>query len=288
MKREPLFSQSGFYGFLLGCNVLLHRQAAAVAIATLRPLLDAAPPTPVSVLDLACGGWPSTIAEVMGAFSAAEFHYWGVDINPDQVAQAQGRFRFPANVTRRRILEGNAWDPESLGLPDDFTVIYSGMNLHHGTPEELWFLAGELHHLLARSGWFLSHDVYRPADSPYRRRPAVNPRPPGESWRMVAAERLAQTEALPIKVLEDRDREEPFWRRDYLDRMQRALLDYGASPEEVADTVGHMGQRDYPVSVEELRQLFRGQRLALAEQPYDGSDDPMAPYVAICVARRMD
>ena len=127
MRREELFSRSGFYGFLLKSNVLLHRQAVEAATDAFRPVLQAQGNAPVPVLDLACGGWPVTLGEVMAAFPYVAFQYTGVDINPDQVASATRQFPFPGNVVNRRIVEGNAWDLDALDIGGAFPLIFSGM-----------------------------------------------------------------------------------------------------------------------------------------------------------------
>jgi SAM-dependent methyltransferase len=284
MRREPLFSRSGYYRFLLECNALLHRQAAAATRAVLAERLEPiVPGRTVRVLDLACGGLPLTIAEVMGAFPAYSFDYTGVDLNPDQVAEA-GRYRFPANVTASRVLEGNAWDLDALGVGEGFDLVYSGMNLHHGTPEELCFLGLQLLRLLARPGIFVSHDVYRPSDTPYRRRPDANPADPGESWRLVRKKRLCRAGVLASAVPEDLSPEEPAWRLDYLGRMGETLIARGGDWEGAESTVAHMRERDYPISPEELCRIFGNLGFRADARYYDAPEEPMAPYIAFCTA----
>ena len=130
MRREELFNRSGYYRFLLDSNSLLHREAAAVAIDALNPLLkERASDEPVRVLDLACGGWPTAIAGVMAAFASRTFEYTVIDINPDQVELASTRFEFPENVNATHILEGNAWDLETAGVEPGFDLVFSGLDL---------------------------------------------------------------------------------------------------------------------------------------------------------------
>lgn len=285
MRREPLFSRSGYYRYLLDINVLLHREAAG---ATRRALEDwrRLHPTgrPARVLDLACGGLPLTIAEVMAGVPGLDFDYTGVDINPDQVSDAR-RFRFPANVVARRLMEGNAWDLDSLGLPGGFDLIYSGMNLHHGTPEEIHFLGLQLRGLLAGPGLFISHDVYRPDGTRYRRRPDADPRKPSESWRLVPPERLREAGIPPASLPEDRAPQEPQWRLDYLRRMLETLLACGGDPDGAETTVAHMRERDYPISQQELDLILSGLGFRVSVGRYDAPGEPMAPYVAFCAAR---
>jgi hypothetical protein len=284
MRREPLFSRSGYYRFLLDCNVLLHREAAAAA----RAALAGWPGTPrsgsgVRVLDLACGGVPLTIAGVMGAFPDLDFHYTGVDVNPDQVSEAS-RFPFPPNVVASRVVEGNAWDLPALGLDQGFHLVYSGMNLHHGTPEEIRFLGLGIRALLARPGLFLGHDVYRPSDTLYRRRPDADPADPGCSWRLVSPDRLREAGIRPATMAEDAAPEEPPWRLDYLRRMGETLVARGGDPRGAASTVAHMRERDYPVSTGEFRRIFAELGFRAESRAYDVPDEPMAPYIGFCTA----
>ncbi len=286
MRREELFSRSGYYRFLLDCNVLLHREAAEVATEGLASLLQGrALDKPIKVLDLACGGWPMAIAGVMANFHQRTFEYTGVDINPDQVELASTGFEFPANVRAVRVLEGNAWDLLPLGISGEHDLIFSGMNLHHGNPEELLYLARQLRGLLAADGLLISHDVYRPDAPAYRRRPDVNPDNPAESFRLVDALRLATAGIVALDVPEDTASGEPAWRRDYLERMGRAVIGRGGDAEGTAATVAHMRQRDYPVSTRELSEILARVGFSTRIRRFDDSAEPLGPYVACCIAR---
>jgi hypothetical protein len=288
MRREQLFSRTGYYRHLLDINVLLHREAAEFSIRELRSRLtgrDSA--QPLRVLDLACGGLPVTIAGVLGAFPGCTFEYTGIDVNPDQVEMARREFRFPPNVSRVRIIEGNAWELDEIGLEPGYELIYSGMNLHHGTPEEISFLGLQLLKLLGDPGLFISHDVYRPDREPYRRRPDRNPDNPQESFLLVDPAKLAKAGISGIRTVTDDRAEEPAWRQDYLGRMREILGARGADPAGIESTVWHMAQRDYPVSTWELRELLQALGWAVKVHRYPESREPMQPYVAICAATRM-
>jgi SAM-dependent methyltransferase len=262
----------------------MHREAGAAARRVLGALASAAPGRALRVLDLACGGWPLSIAEAMGSCTDQRFDYTGVDINPDQVESVRSLFRFPESVTRVRILEGNAWNLRKIGLEPGFDLVFSGLNLHHGTPEEIAFLARELLRLLAPGGCFLSHDVYRPEAARYRRRPAVNPHNPVESFRLLAPQQLVAA-GIPDSLLEvDADPAEPAWRTDYLERMHRLLLERGADADGADSTVAHMRQRDYPVSLSELRGIFEPLGFVVESGRYLGAEHPLAPYLGWVVA----
>lgn len=284
MRREALFNRSGFYGFLLRSNVLLHREAAAAAIEAFESVLaNQAPDEPVAVLDLACGGWPVTIAQVMEAFPLHRFRYTGIDVNPDQVALAGNEFPFPDNVVETRIIEGNAWELADLRLDDAYPLVFSGMNLHHGTPEEIWYLGWQLRDLLMPRGVFFSHDVYRPDHELYRPRPGVIG---GATAWLVNPAQLAWAGVPDIRIGHDTGRAEPAWRRDYIERMRRALIENGGEVEGVESTVRHMASRDYPVSTGEFEAVMASLGLEVSVLRYDESAGPLGTYVACCTVTR--
>jgi len=288
VERERLFSRSGFYGFLLDSNVLLHREAAAFAAAILSDWLDSAPERRrLRVLDLACGGFPVTIAAVMERCPGVRFAYTGVDVNPDQVALAREAFEFPANVEEVRVIQGNAWDLGRLALGGPFDLVFSGMNLHHGTPGEVGYLALQIRDRLTEDGFFISHDVFRPDAAAYVPRPEVNPADPAESFRLVDPDRLAGA-----GVDDPAPREAPAapedlaWRSDYIESMRRVLLARGGDPGGVASTVSHMRERDFPISTAEFRGIFGELGFATRVRRFADERQPLAPYVACCVAAR--
>lgn len=280
MRREALFSRSGFYGFVLENNVLLHREATLAAIEAVRPVLAAWDTNqPVEVLDLACGGWPLAIADIMAAYPEIEFHYTGVDINPDQVALAT-TFPFPTNISTKRLIEGNAWELEHLGLAPSYLLIFSGMNIHHGTMQEVTYLGLQLQRLLKPGGCFISHDVYRPDNTPYLPRPAIID---GEAASLVDSRKLAEAGLDETGGPEAGNVDEPAWRLDYLDRMLRTLLERGADPAGAESTVSHMRSRDYPISTRELGQLMEKLGFRVRLHRYVDSAEPLGPYIATCV-----
>lgn len=286
MRREELFNRSGFYGFLLESNVLLHRQAGEAAIEAYRPVVESWDGgTPLGVLDLACGGWPVTIAGVLASFDEAVFDYTGIDINPDQVARAGDEFPFPDNVTHTRIVEGNAWDLDELQLDDSYSLIFSGMNLHHGTPEEVWFLGNQLRELLAPGGVFFSHDVYRPDGELYRPRPEVID---GATAWLVNPARLSWIGVPDIRVGRDTGTDDPAWRRDYVERMRRTLIERGADRAGAESTARHMASRDYPISTTELTAIMASLGLEVSVRHFDDTGEPLGRYVACCTVTRAD
>jgi len=285
MRREELFNRSGYYRFLLDSNVLLHKEAAATAVEAMKPMLeDRATDEALKVLDLACGGWPTAIAGVMGSFPRQAFEYTGVDINPDQVELARDMFEFPVNVLRVHVLEGNAWDLAPLDIGDRYDLVFSGMNLHHGNPQELLYLARQLRRIIAPDGLLFSHDVYRPDVHPYRRRPDANPDDASESFRLIDAARIAAAGIPNLELAEDRGPAEPLWRTDYLEQTSRTLIARGGDADGTASTVAHMRQRDYPVSTQELQEILARSGFSARIWKFDDTGEPLGPYVACCAA----
>lgn len=286
MRREALFSRSGFYGFLLKSNVLLHREATRDTIEAVKPIIKLYGKTqPVAVLDLACGGWPVAIADVMAAYPEITFHYTGIDINPDQVELAATTFPFPDNVTEKRLLEGNAWEFDRLDLEQTYPLIFSGMNIHHGTPDEVAYLGLQIKNYLRPGGRFISHDVYRPDNTPYLPRPAIID---SEAASLVDPQRLSTATLPGLNIDRQLVNHEPDWRVDYLQRMRRTLLDRGADPDGAESTVRHMRSRDYPISTRELRHLMEGLGFQVWIHRYEKTAEPLGPFIATCVMTRSE
>lgn len=284
MRREALFSRDGFYSFVVQSNALLHREAVQTGIAAIRAAFfrnNAA--ARLSVLDLACGGEPIAIAEILAAFPQCGFDYHGVDINPDQVHSAR-RFEFPQNIVTVRVDEASAWDLGGLPLQGSYDLVFMGMNLHHGTPEEILFLARQLHGIMSPQGLFLNHDWFRPDDEPYQRRPDHNPNDPSESFRLIEPKRLrsAPSPRLDGKA-EYRDTGDPPWRTEYRELLQQRLLDSGAEPGGAQATADHVASRDFPISLHEFGQLFRQENFQVQTLRYAG-DDPLKRFIAMPVA----
>jgi SAM-dependent methyltransferase len=285
MKRETLFNADGYYGFVLESNVLLHHQAQARSVSALKRYLGTREPgEAVHVLDLGCGAAPVTITRAIQALPQQAFHYTGIDINPDQVERARCTFHFPRNVRHTMLTEGNAWDFGAIAIDQPVHVVFSGMNLHHGTPEEIAYLAMQLRALLAGGGMFISHDVYRPDETPYRRRPDANPNDPAESFRQLDEETLEAARLGPLALALDEAPAEPAWREDYLAQMREALLSRGADSEGAEQTVAHMRERDFPISLAEFRHIFEDAGFEVITERFADAREPLGPYVGVCVA----
>ncbi len=260
MRREELFNRDSGYSTLVTCNLLMHREATETGVGLLSVLSNLKKTDqPIRILDLACGGLPIAISDMMERVSHAAFSYTGIDINPDQVELASKYFRFSNNVHHVELIEGNAWDLHSLGLDGTFDMIFTGFNLHHGTPEEIDYLMVQVDAILADDGIFLNHDWYRADDEPYVRRPSCNPQNPDESYRLV-----------PKRSLRDGTR--PYgrksiicnfsnhaWRMAFIEGLTDAFRKQ-CRDEQGANTLrSHMIERDYPVSRKDLAHILHRQ-----------------------------
>ncbi len=284
MRREALFNRDGFYSFVVQSNALLHGEAVKTGIEAVRAAFCSGPSrSGLSVLDLACGGEPLAIADILAAFPQCRFDYHGVDINPDQVRGAR-QFPFPANVVNVRIDEGSAWDLQHLPLQRSYDLVFMGMNLHHGTPEEILFLARQLRSVMSSQALFLNHDWFRPDDEPYQRRPDHNPADSEESYQLVDPSRLAMCPAPTLDRKDEyRGAGDPDWRIEYRELLRQRLSDSAAKAAGIQTTVDHVTSRDYPISLSEFEQLFRQENFRVRILRYTG-DDPLKRFIAMPAA----
>lgn len=285
MREEQLFSKQGFYAFVVQSNVLLHKEAIERGRAVLGHLLcNRKPNETIRILDLACGGEPISISAMMQHFPQLKFDYTGIDINPDQTEQARHHFVYPDNVSGVRIIEGNAWAPCFSGLDVRYDIIFMGMNLHHGTPEEIHYLATQIDTLLADDGSFINHDWFRPDDQPYLRRPDHHPDDPQASFLLLDKGLLAHLATPGITHADMADEEtDAHWRTRYRDMLQQALVERGGDREGAASTARHVQLRDYPISRQEFSSIFRQAGFEVKILHY-GDGDPLTAYMAMPVA----
>ena len=287
MRREKLFSTDGFYPFIVDSNVLLHREAIDHGrLVAARLLQKRDPERPVYVLDLACGSEPVVMARIMAHFSGWQFHYTGIDINPDQVGQARTQFKFPDNVEYVSLVEGNAWDYHAAELSQKYDLIFMGLNLHHGTPEEVYYLATRIAQLIADGGMFMSHDCFRPDEQPYFRRPEVHPANPDESFQLLSSDILSSSSDLPFVVREISSRAtEPGWRVRYRQCLSTTATERGGDSAGVESMNQHVQLRDYPISLQEFRNIFESLGFGVDAHRYD-TREPVGEFIAMAVASK--
>ncbi|MFW2371909.1 MAG: class I SAM-dependent methyltransferase [Gammaproteobacteria bacterium] len=287
MRREKLFSNDGFYPFIVESNVLLHREAIDLGRQMFERLLQTqTPDRPVSVLDLACGGEPVVIAKIMDSFQDRCFHYTGIDINPDQVELARSVFTFPDNVAEVQFIEANAWDVRAAEPDRKYDVIFMGLNLHHGTPEEIYYLATRIYDLLEYDGIFINHDCFRPDDQPYLRRPDCHPQNPHESFQLLDQDILASISQPSFSINEIHGgTTEPGWRIRYRQSLSTTATKRGGDRAGIESMDQHVKLRDYPISQQEFRKIFESLGFKVNTLRYN-TKDPLGEFIAMAVATR--
>ncbi len=279
MKREKVFSKDGVYEYVVDNNVIMHNEAKVSGLKFMQQWLSQNPGLKhVSVLDLACGGKPVTIAAILCEFPQIKFSYTGIDINPDQVTKLKNDYQFTDNVTVRAVLEGNAWELDHPKLDAKYDVIFSGLNLHHGVPEELFFLAREIRARLNTGGMFFGHDLYRPEQCSFVRRPDVNPGNPDDVWLMTNPQKweplpkeFLLASSTPIGAGDD-------WRIMFTNT-ERAMLNSLAADSFIIDEcLSHMYQRDFSLSLKEMKALFELTGFCVEIDDYAATPHPLKNY----------
>ncbi len=289
MQKEKLFSKGGCYSRVVESNALFHREAIIHGSNVIKVLLDNYEPNQtINVLDLACGAEPVSITEMLSHFPERNFNYTGIDINPDQVNFAQHHFDFPENIHETHIYEGNAWDPKSCSLKDNYDIIFMGLNLHHGTPEEIYYLATQISTLLSPHGVYINHDVYRPDDQPYQRRPDHHPDNINESFSLLEPA-LIDGITLPEVTKNELARNAPDakWRLSYSKLLHQSLIDQHAGVECADSTYKHVNMRDYPISLNDFSYIFKkaDNDLNIKIIRY-GKAHPLMDYIAMPVVSK--
>ncbi len=285
MRREELFNRDGVYSSIVHHNLLMHREATEIGAGILKTLLQGQPnDEPVKVLDLACGGLPISIVEMMERIGGREFSYTGIDINPDQVALADSFFQFSDVVRRAEVLEASAWDLKDLELQSPFDIIFTGLNLHHGTPEEIDYLMAQIFDLLDETGIFLNHDWYRPDEEVYVRRPSCNPKDKAESYRLVSRQKLEAGARPYDKASVDFDAVHPRWRSTFIDGLTESYR-HRTGDDQGAETLkSHMMERDFPISRQDFADILKAHGFYHKIFSYDDSGLAIHPFMAMPIA----
>ena len=178
---------------------------------------------------------------------------------------------------RIRVLNGNAWTLDSLKLGERFDVVFSGLNFHHATPEELVFLAGELKPLCAADAIILSHDLYRPEATSYVRRPAIHPDGPIESLELIPGLKSNFTQ----KSDHENTGNENNWRDEFLQRYKNHLADLEISKEKASAILKHVSERDYPLSGDEVAHIFSEVGFTASFKDFRALPHPLGCYLGI-------
>lgn len=289
MRTEKLFSKDGCYSHVIESNALFHREAIIYGTRVIHAFLengDAA--KTIKVLDLACGAEPVSITAMLNNFPDRNFSYTGIDINPDQVSFAKQYFKFPENIRDVTLFEGNAWDPRLSALEGHYDIVFMGLNLHHGTPEEVYYLAKQLAVIISDKGVYINHDVYRPDDQSYQRRPDHHPDNAKESFLLLEPG-LVESIRLPQVTHNELGSDAPIaaWRQTYNDLLRQTLIDQGAGSECAHATYQHAHMRDYPISLSDFAHIFKqaDKDFSIKILRY-GDGHPLMDYIAMPVVSK--
>ncbi|MCK4864503.1 MAG: class I SAM-dependent methyltransferase [Gammaproteobacteria bacterium] len=289
MRKEKLFSKDGCYSRVVESNALFHREAIIYGSRIIKALLENHDSTQtIKVLDLACGAEPVSITRMISNFPDRNFDYTGIDINPDQVNFARYQFQFPENIQQINIYEGNAWDPKSCLLQEEYDIIFMGLNLHHGTPEEVYYLATQISTTLSPQGVYINHDVYRPNDQPYQRRPDHHPDNINESFSLLEPA-LINGIALPDITKNELAWNAPDvkWRLTYSKLLRQSLIEQHAGLECADSTYKHVNMRDYPISLNDFSYIFKKADNDLnIKIIHYGKSHPLLDYIAMPVVSK--
>ena len=296
MKKERVFSKNGGYELCIHTNALMHNEATELGVEIIKKTLNnyrssTSKPDTLHVLDLACGGMPVTLANILASFPDQQFSYTGIDINHDQTENLRNHFEFSDNVSSVSAITGTAWDlfheDVKPHLRQQYDIIFSGFNLHHGTPEELYFLAQQLHKFLDPRGVFFNVDEYRPNKTHYVRRPNNSLDNSGESFLMVDPLKIASNN-YTSNIEEANFEEVPQWKHRLLQQFRKALLEGGGEDADVESLLNHVRKRDYPVSVNEASNIFNEAGF-VANAEYHSEhypNTPLAQYFAMLIATK--
>lgn len=308
MRKERVFSKNGGYELCLSSNALMHHEGTELGITVLRETFanhasEYAKDDTTHVLDLACGSAPVALASMLAEFPDRRFNYTGIDINADQIQGLQDNFTFADNVRNVAAINGDAWDLSQHDLREQYDVIFKGFNLHHGTPEEILFLAQQLQQRVSPRGVFFNTDEYRPTGNHYTRRPDYNLQNPQESYRLVDQQRL-QTVNLQHAIVESEFTEVPAWKQQMIQGLQTVMLDSIESSSAAALThsaipvptakkqqaivstlLDHVTKRDFPISIHEAEHILQQVGFQVSTQHYTEQypEHPLAQYFALLV-----
>lgn len=286
MRHEAFFSGERPYDILVDCDVLQHRAAAEKTARHIAPVVAIhSAEEPVRLLDLACGRDPVIPIAAMRILADRRFDYTGVDISPQQIELAR-QVAFPDNAIAVKLIEGSAWDLSGLTRRGPFDVVFVGLNWHHGTPEEIWFLMRQVRDLLAPGGCLVNHDCYRPDVDAYLRRPRTALEDGEEvSLDQVPADTLAAADVPDFGFVEaDAADHRPDWKCDLVDRLEKAYRDGGGNDQGARILRDHSWVRDFPISVEELRAIGDAAGFDVEIERY-APDASLAAYLALAAAR---
>ena len=277
MRKEPVFDAGGTYELVIKINLCLHQEAVAKVFEVVTDHLTKTKASKtLKILDLACGGKPLIPATIMERLPNYQFAYTGVDLNKDQI-DACKKYSFPKNA-KANVIEGNVWELSELTLTPPYDIVFMGLNSHHAVPEEILYAVRAIYKILKPNGLFLNHDLFRPSKYPYLRRP--------ESIRFILKEKLEKA-GISTPLLSSLAGIRPSsWREKLFSNHKAFMLSSGADEKAVNETIEHMRERDWPVSLEEMGEILKQAGFKTDIHRYQNTHYPMPEFFGLIVGKK--
>ena len=288
MKNEEVFNKEGFYKYVVKWNAIMHQEAIELGKKILAEWIQKRnSKSPVRVLDLACGGKPITITAMMNHCKDQVFTYTGIDINRDQINNAQNDFVFPNNAIHVELYEGDAWNLDELPIVGYYDIVFIGLNFHHGTPEELYCVGKQIYNRMERGGLLINHDIYRPDNLAYLSRPNRNPDNADETLELISVDRMESCGIQSFRsCVEESPNGAPDWRTGFIKELHNYLRSMGGSEKDVCRNMEHIWRRDYPVSTREIAKILSQTSLRTTVYRYERTLHPLQRYFAMVTASK--
>lgn len=247
------YTSSLVFNEIVEKDVMQHNAAALLATEAMGALIeDRGTSRPISILDLACGV-STTPIRIIQNFPNHLFSYCGIENDPKQIALVQ-KVQHPPNIVSNTIIEGNAWLLEDTAIPcHPFDFVFSGLNFHHGTPEEIEHVLLSLRAFLQPQARLVIHDFFRPYLHCYLRRPEKSPLD-GTSLTLVPKEKLRSSTTIASR---DWHKDEPDWRITHLVELAKKLKACGITADSINYLLREIYEKDFPLSFDEMCDVLR-------------------------------
>lgn len=276
MHTRPLdtFFSLGTYTPVVTKNTSMHHEA----MEALGKLTDSYfnREAPIRFLDIACGGQPVT-PHFLIRNTHSSFKYTGVDIDPNQIQAAQA-YLFEDCKISTRFLVGDGWNLGEIPelVEDRFDIVFTGLNLHHGTPEEIYYALLSIKQKMLPGALLLIHDEFRPSEETYFRRPEHGPS--GRSLQLVDHQRLASVSSLeiPESIID--------WRNPFLTTYRENLERVGITGEIAQKVIDHISEYDYALSLDEMTAILKKLGFQVISQSFGSTSHPVGMYFGIMMA----
>lgn len=278
---------SGEFDLALDTNLMAHREAIQCGVGIMRKTIEARQQDgrPIRVLDLACGK-PTTAFSIISGFPRTTFEYVGIDVNPHQAEVAKASASIPSNLIGAQVLLGNAWEIEDHSFSGKFDFVLSGLNFHHGTPEEIYYVLLSLKNYLEPQGHIMIHDFFRPEGFPYLRRPKTSPLDGSLLLDIVDPNhlRIKNVPQLQIPGTQEFSMDADDWRVHYLEALIGYLVARGFKRDKFQILLDRIYERDFPLTIVEMRKLIELAGFVSRIHRFEPIDHPLRQFYSVIEA----